>query len=249
MSNQKWDATKYIDDAAFVAQLGAPVLALLNPQPGERILDLGCGDGGLTIELAQAGAAVIGVDASASMVAAAVGRGLDARLCNGEQLAFDGCFDAVFSNAALHWMTDYRAVIAGVHRALRPGGRFVAEMGGEGNIAALVGAMCTVFARHPDFGEFRNPWFFPSIAQYRSALENAGFDVRRIERFERPTPLKSGVREWLQLFAGGITGSLDSMQKARFLDEVEALLRPVLFSDGRGWVADYVRLRFEAYRL
>lgn len=249
MSRQEWSATRYSDSASFVAQHGKPVMALLNPQPGERILDLGCGDGALTVGLVQAGALVHGVDASESMVAAAVARGLDAEVGNGEALAFDSCFDAVFSNAALHWMTDYAAVIAGVHLALRPGGRFVAELGGDGNVAALVAAMQTIFVRHADFGEFRNPWLFPSVGQYRTALENGGFEVRYIARVERPTPLKSGVRAWLQVFAEGITRSLEPAQKAQFLDEVETLLRPTLFSEGEGWVADYVRLRIDARKV
>ena len=249
MSTQQWDAQRYANNASFVAQHGEPVLALLNPRPGEQILDLGCGDGALSLKLVEAGAIVLCVDASDSMVAAAIARGLDAEVCSGEQLAFDNRFDAVLSNAALHWMRDYRAVIDGVYRALKPGGRFVVEMGGEGNIAALVGAMRTVFARHAEFGEFRNPWFFPALADYRDALEYGGFEVHYIERFERPTPLSAGVREWLQLFANGITGSLDAAQRTRFLDEVESLLRPSLHSERDGWVADYVRLRFEAYKV
>jgi len=133
----KWSPADYAANAAFVPALGAPVLELLDPQPGERILDLGCGDGVLTEKIVAAGAVVIGVDASAAMIEAAQARGLDAHVVDGQALEFDSEFDAVFSNAALHWMLDSVAVANGVYRALRPGGRFVGEMVGEGNIATL----------------------------------------------------------------------------------------------------------------
>src|SRR6476620_9378476 len=138
---QKWDAHGYAENARFVADLGMPVVDLLAPRPGERILDLGCGDGALTEKLAAAGASVVAVDASEEQVAGARSRGLDARVARGESLPFVGEFDAVFSNAALHWMRDTSAVLVSVHRALRRGGRFVAEMGGAGNVAAIRGAL------------------------------------------------------------------------------------------------------------
>ena len=245
---QSWNAAEYIDNASFVAELGHPVLALLNPRRGEQILDLGCGDGALTAEIAAAGAEVHGIDASLSMVETARGRGLSAEVGSGERLAFAQKFDGVFSNAALHWMVDYNKVIAGVHRALKGGGRFVGEFGGAGNIAALLEAMAAVFAQNKDFGPFAHPWFFPSAETYRHALTAGGFNVGYIELIARPTPLAAGVQAWLKIFADSITQGLDAGQKERFYQETEAQLKPVLYQEGKGWVADYVRLRFAAVK-
>jgi SAM-dependent methyltransferase len=246
MRSPTWDAAQYADHAAFVAHLGLPLLQLLDPRPGEEILDIGCGDGALTEEIAGAGAAVLGIDTSASMVEAARRRGLEAEVLSGEQLRFEGRFDAVFSNAALHWMPDADAVIEGVRRALKPGGRFVAEFGGRGNVATLVDAMEAVFVQHPEFGEFVNPWFFPAADDYTRRLQRRGFVVQQMVSVPRPTPLKSGVKEWLRLFADGVTGQLSAEQREAFLHEAESLLRPRIFTADRGWVADYVRLRFVA---
>ncbi|MEJ7139310.1 class I SAM-dependent methyltransferase [Amphibiibacter pelophylacis] len=243
--NQPWNAQQYTTHAAFVPELGQPVLDWLAPKPGEQILDVGCGDGALTLRLQQAGAQVVGVDASPDMIATAQARGLDAQVMDGAALNFEPRFDAVFSNAALHWMLKPDAVIAGVVRALKPGGRFVAEMGGAGNIAALLQAMQETFAQHPEFGAFDNPWFFPSPDDYAARLQAHGLNVRRIALIPRPTPLASGLREWLVTFSAGITRRLDEAQKTRFQDEVCERLRPQLW-DGQQWVADYVRLRFIA---
>jgi 2-isopropylmalate synthase len=245
--SQQWNANQYIDHAAFVAEHGLPVLALLHPQPGEHILDLGCGDGALTLELAKIGVSVLGVDASPSMIDAVRKRGLKGQVMNGEQLTFSTEFDAVFSNAVLHWMKAADAVLSGVFNALKPNGRFVGEFGGAGNIGALVQAMHIVFDNHPDYGEFHNPWYFPGPAEYRRKLEAHGFEVTMIELIPRPTPLSSGIVEWLNIFTDGITQQLNPTQKAVFLREVEAQVKPVLFVDGQ-WCADYVRLRFNAVK-
>src|SRR5579862_4266048 len=135
--DQRWDPGRYQETAGFVAVLGEPLLELLAAKPGERILDLGCGDGALTEKIAAV-ASVVAVDASADQIKAARARGLDAHVMDGTKLAFENEFDAVFSNAALHWMRDPDAVIAGVWRALKPGGRFVAECGGAGNVETIV---------------------------------------------------------------------------------------------------------------
>lgn len=246
--SQAWNAKQYIDHASFVAAYGAPVLEILNPQPGERILDLGCGDGTLTLAIHQAGAAVQGVDASPSMVAATRGRGLSAEVMAGENLSFDAEFDAVFSNAALHWMPAADRVLSGVYRALKPGGRLVAELGGEGNVGALLNAMQVVFANHPEFGQFESPWYFPSPAVYGARLRQNGFAIDSLELIPRPTLLESGVKEWLKLFTAGITKNLSPAQSTAFLDEVESLVRPQLYQDGQ-WVADYVRLRLVARKV
>src|SRR5689334_15105089 len=178
LAEQTWEAERYAAAAAFVPALGAPVVELLAPQPGERILDLGCGDGVLTEKIAAAGASVVGVDGGPDMVAAARARGLDAHVMDGQRLTFDREFDAVFSNAAIHWMRDQDAVLAGVRRALKPGGRFVAEMGGHNNTAAIMVAFSAVLARRGLDARRYNPWYFPSAAAYRARLEGAGFAVR-----------------------------------------------------------------------
>lgn len=246
--SQTWNAGQYVNHASFVAQHGLPVLELLNPKPGEQILDLGCGDGALTADIAKSGAVLHGVDASSSMVEAARARGLSAEVMSGDQLNFREQFDAIFSNAALHWMTNAEAVLAGVHQALKPGGRFVGEFGGEGNVAVLVNAMRSVFDRHPEYGEFDNPWYFPSVEDYGQKLQRAGFQVHYIDRIPRPTTLNAGVRTWLEIFSNGITRHIPENRLDDFLDEVEALVRPRLYVNGQ-WIADYVRLRFVAHKV
>lgn len=246
--NQQWNADEYVDHASFVAEYGMPILKLLDPKPKERILDLGCGDGALTQKLTVTGASIHGVDSSPSMIKTAKSRGLSSEVLSGENLTFNNEFDAVFSNAALHWMTDSKAVIKGVHNSLKKGGRFVGEFGGKGNVGALVTAMERVFLRNSEFGHFRNPWFFPSTEEYKAQLEQCGFQVSHIELIPRPTPLDSGVREWLKIFSNGITSQLNEKQKGNFLAEVEELVKSSLLH-GERWVADYIRLRFVAHKV
>ena len=208
MSGQRWNPESYREDAAFVPALGQPVVDLLDPHPGERILDLGCGDGTLTTELVGRGAEVVAVDASPEMIAAARARGLDAHVSDGQALDFNGEFDAVFSNAALHWMTDPDAVLAGVRRALRPGGRFVGEFGGAGNVQAVIDAMAATFAAHPEFGALHLPWYFPTDQAYRERLVAAGYRVTTLGLHPRPTPLPGDLAAWLAIFADAITAHL-----------------------------------------
>jgi len=196
---QDWDPARYARNARFVSDLGAPALAWLDPRPGERILDLGCGDGTLTAQIAQSGAQVIGVDASPAMVAAARVAGLSVRLLDGKDLDYLAEFDAVFSNAALHWMTDAEAVLRGVKAALKPGGRLVAEFGGGDNVAQVVAAITSVLARHGLSAAERNPWYFPGDLEYRDLLERLGFVVQRISLHPRPTVLPGDLMEWLQI--------------------------------------------------
>ena len=246
MTKQTWNASQYQDHASFVAELGSPALQLLNPRPGEHILDVGCGDGALTAKIAKVARQVIGIDSSESMVAAARERGLTAILMSGDAITYERQFDAVFTNAALHWIPDYESVIRGVRSALRDGGRFVGEFGGKGNIAILVEAMREVVGRNPEMGSFHNPWFFPSDIEYKEHLENHGFRVNHIELIPRPTPLEAGVREWLRIFANHVISGMPSDLENQFLTETEDLVRPVLFSAETGWQADCVRLRFSA---
>jgi trans-aconitate methyltransferase len=245
---QEWDASRYAENARFVSELGQPLLELLNPQSGECILDLGCGVGALTEKLVAIGAQVVGVDASEAMVAASRRRGLDAHVVDAYQLEFNSEFDAVFSNAALHWMKlDPDAVISGVYRSLKPGGRFVAELGGFGNVAAIAVALCARLAQ----SGVQNPaallpWYFPTAEEYRNRLQGAGFKVEYIELIPRPTPLPTGMRGWLETFAVPILRTIPEENHGAFLADVCEKLRPAL-CDHRGvWTADYVRLRFLA---
>jgi SAM-dependent methyltransferase len=224
------------------------VLDLLQPRPGERILDLGCGDGVLTEKLITAGAHVVGVDSSADMVAAARRRGLDARVMDATALTFDQEFDAVFSNAVLHWIKhDPDAAIASAYCALRRPGRFVGEMGGHGCVAAINLALIVGLEKRG----IKNaagvcPWYFPTVDDYTTRLERAGFVPESIQLIPRPTPLPAGMRGWLETFANPFCVVLPEDQRGDFLDEATEMLRPVLCDEKGRWTADYLRLRFMA---
>jgi trans-aconitate methyltransferase len=248
IAKQRWSAERYAETAHFVPALGTPVLELLAPAPGERILDLGCGDGVLTEKIVAAGATVVAVDAGPDMIAAARARGLDARVMDGQKLTFSNEFDAVFSNAALHWMRDQRAVLDGIHRALKPGGRFVAEMGGHNNTAAIIVALTAVLARRGLDTHRLSPWYFPSVNAYRRKLEEAGFVVEEIAIVPRPTTLPTGIEAWLDTFAEDFFLALPEPDRLPARAEVADLLRPVLMDETGAWIADYVRLRFRATR-
>ena len=241
---QTWSAEGYQRHAAFVPALGRELVSWLNPQRGERILDLGCGDGVLTDELRADGATVIGVDGSFGMAAAARTRGLTVVVMNGEALAFDRAFDAVFSNAAMHWMHGADAVVAGVRRALRPRGRFVAEFGGHGCVAAIHTAVRAVLTSRGV--NLVSPWYFPTPDDYGAILERHGFTVDRIVLFPRPTPLPTGLRGWLETFGGKMLAALPEPDRPAAVNDIEALLKPALCDAQDRWTADYVRLRFSA---
>jgi trans-aconitate methyltransferase len=245
---QHWDPARYARNAGFVAALGGPVLALLDPRPGERVLDLGCGDGALTARLADMGADVVGVDASAEQVAAATARGLDARVMDGQALTFEAEFDAVLSNAALHWMRRAERVIDGVWRALRPGGRFAAEMGGGANIAVVLEALGAALENRGVDARAVMPWYFPTDSEYRALLERRGFAVASIELIPRATPLPGDVRDWLETFAESFLSTVPAGERPALMDELAAALRPRLLGADGVWVLDYARLRFLAHK-
>jgi trans-aconitate methyltransferase len=247
-STQSWDTIAYAANGRFVADLAGGVVKLLDPKPGESIVDLGCGDGALTERLAATGAVITCVDASPAMIAAARARGLNVLESSADNLPFESEFDAAFSNAALHWMPNAEAVIAGVHRALKPGGRFVAEMGGIGNIAAIRTALQAVLAPYGLDAEALAASFYPSPAQYRRLLEAVGFTVRTMKLIPRPTPLPAGMEAWLNTFRNGVLDQLAPADRAKAVADTVALLRPVLCDANGDWTADYVRLRFSAVR-
>ena len=243
MINQTWNPATYAD-AGYVPDMGREVLELLAPVHGERVLDLGCGDGVLTEGLAESGCDVVGVDASEDMIDAACRRGIDARVVDAHRLPFASEFDAVFSNAALHWMTSPRDVLAGVHAALRPGGRFVAEFGGEGNVANMRAALDAALAGRGIAVDC--PWFFPPPDDYRALLEEAGFGVETLDHFARPVPLPGDARAWLQTFAQHYLNTVPEPEQGAVLDEVIATLRHTNVDDQGVWFIDYVRIRFHA---
>jgi trans-aconitate methyltransferase len=247
MSNsQTWDPGRYSKNARFVSDLGIPVVELLNPKPGEYILDLGCGDGVLTQKIASMGCRVIGVDSSAAQVEAVRQTGLEAFVMDAEDLPFDQEFDAVFSNAVLHWIKKTDQMIAGIRRALKPGGRFVAEMGGHGGVAKIVAALDTALSRRGIRADELNPWYFPTVVEYQELLERGGFEVMSIALFPRPTLLPGNITGWLETFAESFTSALPSSERPRFIFEVQEALRPELCGEDGQWTADYVRLRFAA---
>ncbi len=246
-ANQPWVAADYAANAGFVPALGAPVLALLHPQPGERILDLGCGDGVLTERLVAAGASVLATDIEDDMLAAARARGLDVRKLDGQALDFSGEFDAVFTNAALHWMPDQAAVAAGVFRALKRGGRFVGECGGFGNIAALRAGIRAVAMQH-GLAVPAETQVYQTAEACAAVLAAAGFVEIDAKIVPRQTPLATGITGWLKTFRSGFLDTLGiaPSDQPGFAAEVEAFLAPLLRDPAGNWIADYVRLRFSA---
>jgi SAM-dependent methyltransferase len=247
-TGQSWDPEGYARNARFVAELGMPVVELLSPKPGERVLDLGCGDGYLTARLVAMGCDVLGIDASSAQVEAARRSGVKAEVMAAEALPFRDEFDAVFSNATLHWVKAADAAIAGVHRALKPGGRFVAELGGEGCVAKIRAALADGLSRRGLRFEDLDPWYFPSADEYGDRLEAVSFQVTDIAVFPRPTPLPGEMVGWLETFARSFTAALDPAEHPRFLAEVQEALRPFLCDRAGRWTADYTRLRFRAVK-
>lgn len=250
--SSQWSPTDYATNAAFVPALGAAALELLAPQPGELILDLGCGDGVLTRRIMDSGARVIGLDASEAMVEAARSRGVDAFVADAQALDLEGQaarfgqFDAAFSNAALHWMLDPDAVASGVFAMLKPGGRFVGEMGGEGNIASLRDGLRAELSERGYEVPAEDPQWYASCEEFVRLYAYAGFTGIQASLIPRPTPLPAGVAAWVRTFRAGMLEVAGVPEPAR--DEVaaavEARLQPRLQQPDGSWVADYVRLRF-----
>lgn len=246
-ASQHWNAERYARNARFVSDLGAPLLDLLAPRPGETILDLGCGDGALSLSIAESGARVVAVDAAADMVAAARARGVDAHVMDGEALTFEGQFDALFSNAALHWMRNPDAVITGMRRALKPGGRLAAEFGGGDNVATVKAALIDGLNRRGLDGMSFVPWYFPSDREYRARLEDQGFNVDEIALIPRPTALPGPIEDWLDTFCESFLFALPECDRGALKAEVADAVRPRLCDENGCWSVDYVRLRVTAH--
>ena len=250
-SEPGWDASLYQKNYGFIWQYGENLIDLLAPQPGERILDLGCGTGQLTTKIAKTGAEVVGIDRSPEMIATARQNypELLFEVADARQLQFSQPFDAVFSNAVLHWILEPDAAIRSIHQALKPGGRFVAEFGGKGNVNGVVTALkealvalgCSIDS---------NLWYFPSISDYTTRLEQHGFEVTYAALFDRPTALESGetgLVNWLQMFAEKFIGGLPNEQQTEVMRSIETRLRPLFFQNGI-WTIDYRRIQIRAIR-
>ena len=248
MATQTWDPLAYERNGAFVHELAGGLLVWLDPQPGEYVLDLGCGDGHLTRRIADSGAHVLGVDASAEMVAAARERGIEAENATAEELPFrNETFDAVFSNAVLHWVRNQDAMMQQVHRVLKRGGRFVAEMGGHGNVAAIHVALTAILDRHGFGDRERGVNYYPSVNSYTDQMNSHGFRVEQMALIPRPTKLgESGMEGWLRTFRRGVLEGLPEDLREKVVRETVDLLAPALRDEAGNWVADYVRLRFVA---
>ncbi len=244
-----WDAARYQDKHSFVWRYGANLLELLDPQSGERILDIGCGTGQLTAEIARSGAQVTGLDNSADMLADARKnfREISFVLADAAGFDFPEPFDAVFSNAALHWVKNAGGAAASIAGALRPGGRLVAEFGCKGNIASVQSALRAVLG---PIADEQSPWYYPSIAEYSGVLERHGLEVRNASLFDRPTELQgeNGMDEWLRMFLQTYLGRHSSERAGEIVHQLVEHLRPILYRDGV-WTVDYRRLRVVAYRM
>jgi trans-aconitate methyltransferase len=245
---QTWDPALYDARHSFVYKAAAALLDLLAPQPAERIVDLGCGTGHLTAEIAKRGAQVLGLDSSAEMIGEARRNFSDGefRVADATSFTVPEPQDAVFSNAVLHWVHPPEAAVQSIAAALRPGGRFVAEFGGRGCVAHIVSAMNEALAG----ADLARQWFFPSVGEYAPILERNGLEVTFATLFDRPTPLEDGsqgLRHWLQMFAGSYLAPLDPARREAVLARVEESLRKDLWRDDQ-WVVDYRRIRVVAVK-
>jgi trans-aconitate methyltransferase len=245
---QTWDPQQYEQHGAFVHGLAGGVVEWLAPATGERILDLGCGDGHLSKRIVATGAIVVGLDSSPQMAAAARALGINVTVGDAEALPFESSsFDAVFSNAALHWVRNHDGMLASVKRVLKPHGRFVAEFGGFGNIAAIRVAMRTAIERFGFDGSKDDVNYYPTPEVYTRRLEKHGFVVERMALIPRPTRLpESGMSGWIGTFRRGVLESLPEEARDKIVNEAVRLLAPALRDEGGNWIADYVRLRFIA---
>ena len=241
-----WDPESYSQNARFVSDLGEPLLQLLDPKPGELILDLGCGDGALTEKIKAVGSVVIGVDSSLAQLQASRKRALNVLSMDGQHLGFKKIFDAVLSNAALHWMKRPELVVEGVANCIKPGGKFVGEFGGKGNVEIIRAALHAGLRKRDIDPWSVDPWYYPSAEEYSELLNQFDFTIDYIEIIPRPTKLPGDILAWLEVFAQPFTNALAESDRADFLHELRRILQPSLRKLDGSWFADYVRLRFKA---
>ena len=237
-STSKWDAADYARVGAFVAELGGAALDLLDPQRGEHILDVGCGEGTLTRKIIERGATVFGIDNSPEMIAAARANGIDAVLMAAEDIAFSSEFDAAFSNATLHWVLETEQAARAISCALKPGGRFAGEMGGEGNLKALREALDEELIIRGYVPPVEASNWYPSPADFAAVYEAAGFAEIDARLIERPTPIEHGITQWVTTFRRGWLARAGVPEGERA--EIGTAVADRVGSN----IADYVRLRF-----
>jgi trans-aconitate methyltransferase len=253
-TNTNWNARLYNDKHSFVFKYGEDVVQQLAPQQGERILDLGCGTGYLTNLIAQAGARVVGIDKSASMIerAQAAYPDLDFQVHTATDFHFNTPFDAIFSNATLHWVLDKEAAIDNIYKNLRSGGRLMLEMGGKGNVEEIVVATRKALTRHGYYSNAATQiWYFPSLSEYTSLLEKRGFRVRFAAHFDRPTVLQdteNGIKDFVKMFGNAFFSDIPDSEIEPILDEIQEAVRPTNYRNN-AWYGNYKRLRIEAIKL
>lgn len=232
----------------FVKMFGMPIIDMMDPKPGERILDVGCGFGAVCQHLDKMGCQTVGIDISKSVVEAAQELGVNARLANAESMMFNEEFDAVYSVSALHWMRHLDQVAESIMRALKPGGRFVGELGSRGSIVKIIAAIRQVMLENGIEMESVRSWYFPSVSEFAAVLERAGFAIRSIELIDRPTVLPGDVRDWMKMFGRHYMDAWDPSEHDRFLDAIRDAAAPAMVNEQGEWVADYRRLRFLAVK-
>jgi len=246
--SNNWNTNQYKNHASFVSDMAKDLVEVLNPKKDETILDLGCGDGTLALKIKQRCQNIIAVDLSNEMVEKTKSLGIEAYIMSATNLEFENKFDAVFSNAVLHWVKQSKLAVQNINKVLKQNGRFIAEFGGYKNINTIVQAIQEVFNQNKDYGVFNNPWYFPTTQEYKNILEQNGFEVKSINLTIRPTSVDD-ISNWLNIFANGIISHLNKEQKESFLLEVKRILENKLYSKEQGWILDYVRIRVEAKKI
>ncbi|MDX8047509.1 methyltransferase domain-containing protein [Gracilibacillus sp. S3-1-1] len=247
-----WSSALYDERHKFVSALGMGMMELLSPKEGEKIIDVGCGTGDLAKEIKDTGANVIGIDRSANMIEKAKNKyaNLPFQTMDVYDMDFSQEFDAVFSNATLHWVIKPRKALERFYESLKVGGRFVTEFGGKDNVLNIRNAIQVSYQElFPTYDSLREPWYFPSIGKYTSLMEEIGFTVHYARFFTRPTPLEGdgGLRNWMQMFAIEMLAHLDEEERGQLMKRVEDKLRPMLYQNGQ-WLADYCRIQVVAYK-
>lgn len=242
-----WNPILYDKKHAFVSNYGHDLIDLLDPKPKEKILDLGCGTGDLANTLFKKNADVVGVDQSKKMILQAKDKypHIDFLVKDATKLGYDSEFDAVFSNATLHWVKEPEQALISIYKSLKQNGRFIAEFGGKGNIQTVtdeINAQLTANGLKEHMRQF--PWYFPSIGEYSSLMEKVGFRVTFAQHFDRPTILKghNGLKNWITMFGSDMFKNIDKHKRTEIITKVEENLKTVLFKEGN-WMADYKRIR------